>query len=118
MLKTYFGMFSTVPKYYKNVLPLSKSDNAASYNINGFLPYRDKFGRRVYVYRGGKWFPNKVSYDELYSLGYKFIELMSMEPKTQVAGVTMIVDGEGYGMKQFTGVSMTDMKYGLTFMEV
>ena len=46
------------------------------------------------------------------------MELISLEPKTQVAGVTMIMDAEGYGYKQFTSISMTDMKMSFKLMEV
>ena len=46
------------------------------------------------------------------------MELISLEPKTQVAGVTMIMDANGYGYKHFTAISMTDMKMSFKLMEV
>ena len=58
------------------------------------LNLRDKFGRRVYIVRSGAWNPDKVSYGELYSISYKIAEVMALEPKTQIAGCTIIVDGK------------------------
>ena len=54
----------------------------------------------------------------IYSAGYSMMELISLEPKTQVAGVTMIMDANGYGYKHFTAISMTDMKMSFKLMEV
>ena len=54
----------------------------------------------------------------IYSAGYSMMELISLEPKTQVAGVTMIMDANGYGYKHFTGISMSDMKMSFQLMEV
>ena len=54
----------------------------------------------------------------IYSAGYSMMEIISLEPKTQVAGVTMIMDANGYGYKHFTAISMTDMKMSFKLMEV
>ena len=72
--------------------------------------FRDKNGRRVYIFRPGNWEPSKISFGMLYSVAYSMMELMSLEPKTQVAGVTMIMDANGYGYKHFSSLSMSDMK--------
>ena len=54
----------------------------------------------------------------LYSVVYSMWELISLEPKSQVAGVTMVIDANGYGYKHFTAISMTDMKMSFKLMEV
>ena len=51
-------------------------------------------------------------------MGFKIVEVMALEPKTQVAGVTILVDGKGYGMKQFAGMSIADVKLMMMSMEV
>ena len=90
-----------------------------SYLTLNFLPFlRDKHGRRVYIWKAGRWEPNKIPYGMIYSAGYSMMELISLEPKTQVAGVTMIMDANGYGYKHFTGISMSDMKMSFQLMEV
>jgi hypothetical protein len=37
-------------------------------------------------------------------------EILAMEPKTQVSGITAIVNGEGFGWKQFRNCSFEDMR--------
>ena len=54
----------------------------------------------------------------IYSAGYSMMELISLEPKTQVAGVTMIMDASGYGYKHFSSLSMADMKMMTKLAEV
>ena len=51
-------------------------------------------------------------------MGLKIVEVLALEPKTQVAGVTIICDGKGYGMKQFAGMSVADVKLMMMSMEV
>ena len=72
----------------------------------------------MYIYRSGKWNPDQVPYAEMYSMGIKIVEVLALEPKTQVAGVTIICDGMGYGMKQFAGMSIADVKLMMMSMEV
>ena len=67
---------------------------------------RDKHGRRVYIYRSGKWDPDKVNFEQGFAVGYKILEMVSLEPKTQVAGITAVFDGKGFGFKQFSSVSL------------
>ena len=82
------------------------------------LQFRDRNGRRVYMFRLGKWEPSKISFGMLYSVVYSMWELISLEPKSQVAGVTMVIDANGYGYKHFTAISMTDMKMSFKLLEV
>ena len=60
------------------------------------LPYRDKHGRRVYIYRSGVWNPETVTFEQGFATGYKILEMVSLEPKTQ-AEATL------YGMKLSLG---------------
>jgi hypothetical protein len=45
--------------------------------------FRDKHGRRIYIYRSGKWNPDHVNFEQGFAVGYKILELASLEPKTQ-----------------------------------
>ncbi len=54
------------------------------------LPWRDRHGRRVYVYRAGRWNPDRFTFAQCFKLGYMLSEMVAMEPKTQVA-LTLIV---------------------------
>ena len=54
----------------------------------------------------------------MHSMGIKIVEVLGLEPKTQVAGITVICDGKGYGWKQFVGMSIADIKLMMMSMEV
>ena len=56
-----------------------------SHTLNHFLSIsRDKHGRRVYIYRSGVWNPETVTFEQGFATGYKILEMVSLEPKTQV----------------------------------
>ena len=55
------------------------------------LPYRDKHGRRVYIYRSGVWNPETVTFEQGFATGYKILEMVSLEPKTQVGTTSQFV---------------------------
>jgi len=117
VLHSYLSVYKLCPHYYEDMLPMGKNDKAYKAQINMTLLHRDKYGRRVYIWKAGRWEPNKIPYGMIYSAGYSMMELISLEPKTQVAGVTMIMDANGYGYKHFTAISMTDMKMSFKLME-
>ena len=75
---------------------------------------RDKFGRRVYIFRlgeknhqvfnlnfryPGQWDPDTVPVEEFYASAYVLLELVAREVKTQIAGVTVVSDVSGFGFK-------------------
>lgn len=49
--------------------------------IHLMLQHRDQHGRRVYIYRPGRWNPDKVSFDDVFCCGYALSELVSLETK-------------------------------------
>ena len=49
------------------------------------LPYRTKDGRRVVICSVGKWNPSKASIHELLLVFFPLLELIALEPKTQVS---------------------------------
>ena len=48
------------------------------------LPYRAKDGRRIMICCVGKWNPSKASIHELLLTFYALLEVIALEPKTQV----------------------------------
>ena len=45
------------------------------------LEHRDQHGRRVYIFRPGKWDPDKVSVYDVFCGGYAMSQMVSMETK-------------------------------------
>ncbi|XP_049775676.1 alpha-tocopherol transfer protein-like [Schistocerca cancellata] len=65
------------------------------------LPNRDQHGRRILlIHAGRRWKPSECSLDELYCCVMLFLEIAVSEPRTQIAGVTVILDLEGLSMTQ------------------
>lgn len=79
--------------------------------------FRDKHGRRVYVYRPGKWDPDKVNFCDVFCGGYMLCEMVSREEKTQIAGVTCVADGSNFGFKQFRNTGFNDLKWSAAFIQ-
>ena len=48
------------------------------------LPQRDQLGRRIAYMWFAVWDPPRLSFAELYPGGYMLLEMMALEPKTQV----------------------------------
>lgn len=74
--------------------------------------------RRVYLYRPGKWNPDKASFNDVFCFGAMLCELVGLEPKTQIAGVTTIADAGGFGFKQFRQFGIEDAKNSAAFIQV
>ena len=45
------------------------------------MEQRDQYGRRVYIFRPGKWDPDKVSVYDVFCGGYAMSQMVSMETK-------------------------------------
>ena len=59
-----------------------------------------------------------ISSFQLLSLVYKVLSVIAMEPKTQIAGVTVIVDCAGFGYHQFKNLSFDDVRIVSMFAQV
>jgi len=73
-------------------------------------PYRDQHGRRVLLLRLGKWNPETISSKQLYTATSHLFQMMSFEPKTQVSGIVIMCDLEGFGLKQLGALGLEEMK--------
>ena len=86
--------------------------------MHTMLQHRDKYGRRVYIWRPGQWNPDKVNIYDCYCAGYMLCEMAAREPMTQVCGVTVVTDAQNFGFKQFRQFSVQHLKAFTTFMQV
>ena len=75
-----------------------------------FYYIRDKFGRRVFLFRAGVWDPCAVSLSDIFAANYICLELMAREPKTQIAGLVMVVDMSGLTFNHIMNVSSEYVK--------
>ncbi|XP_045214132.1 alpha-tocopherol transfer protein-like isoform X2 [Mercenaria mercenaria] len=89
---------------FKDMRP-SSVKHVLEAGVTGELPNRDKLGRRVMVFRPGKWDPSKFPITDMFKTNfmtlYKFIE----DEETQIKGVVVIFDMNGMGFGQITHLS-------------
>ena len=90
---------------YKSSLP-SSCITTFSHQIQTVLQHRDTQARRVFIFRVGCWDPASVSKEDLFSANYLCLELMAREPRTQISGITALVDMEGLSWSHWMQMSM------------
>ena len=61
---------------------------------------------------------DKVSMQTMFACGYALLEMVSVEEKTQIAGVTCVCDASNFGFKHMRNISIEDMKYLALFGQV
>ena len=79
----------TVSEYVCTIIPecLLPLNRVYKEELDIIMPYRAKDGRRIMICCVGKWNPSKASIHELLLTFYALLELIALEPKTQVIGV-------------------------------
>jgi len=119
VMKNYFKLLETSPDIFQNSANLEKLVKTTfSQQIHCMLPHRDKYGRRVYVFRPGRWDPNKIPFVDVFCVGYLLSEMVVREEETQIAGLTAIVDATGFGFKHLRAIGMEDGKKMASFFNI
>ena len=118
ILINYIQQFKNGPKYSKNVTNMEVIRRVYDDKVGTLLPHRDKYGRRVYFYRPGKWNPDTVSLEDVFCAGYMLCEAAAREPMSQVCGCTVICDAANFGFKQLRQFAIEDIKAFSSFMQV
>ena len=81
VLKNCLSMMTDNPQYFAASNPPVRLDYVFQQQIHNMLEHRDQYGRRVYIYRPGKWNPDKVGFNEVFCVGYALSELVALETK-------------------------------------
>jgi len=77
---------------------------------------RDQHGRRVFIFRLGQWCPDEISSKEFFTAAYTLFELVAEEEKTQIAGVTVVADIAGFGLKHLKNLGMDELQALCNFL--
>jgi len=117
IIKSLIREYRVTPNLFKDLLPLSKGEKVFRQNFGSVLPFRDQRGRRHFLIIAGNWDPSEVSFDEAWSALYKTIELISLEPKTQVAGCSVIIDASGFSMRHFLAIKLEHQRAVVNFVQ-
>ena len=118
ILTNYVKQAFQYPKYSKSSTNMEVIQKVFEDQVGALLQHRDKYGRRIYLYRPGKWNPDRVSIYDCYCAGYMLCELAAREPMSQVCGCTVITDAASFGFKQLRQFSIEDIKCFSSFMQV
>merc|ERR1712012_1334141 len=84
VMKNYFMLKMNSSRYFEGSTQLERLvTEVFSQKIHCMLPYRDHHGRRIYVFRPGRWDPAKVPFFDMFCVGYMLSELVIREERTQ-----------------------------------
>ena len=57
-------------------------------------------------FRLGQWDPAVASSQELFTAAFTLFELLALEEKTQIAGITIVLDVSGFGFQHLKSVEI------------
>ena len=106
------------PQYYSSSLLPDDIQRVFDEKIHTVLPFRDKYGRRVFVWRPGKWNPASINFTDCYCAMYMLCEMIALETQTQINGCTVVCDGGGIGFKQLSSMGIEDIRNCANFIQV
>ena len=118
ILNNYVRLMRDHPKYYATKVRPGWAQKVYEEKIHTVLPERDKFKRRVFIWRPGKWNPDNISFTDCYCAMYMLCEMMAIEPLTQIHGCTVVCDGSGIGLKQLKSMCLEDIRNSANFAQV
>merc|ERR1719431_512764 len=95
ILKTYMSLGEEYQAYCVRAVP-TLLDKVWEADINCMLERRDQYGRRVFIYRLGRWDPDTVPLEDFFASSYVLLELVAREVRTQIAGITIVNDLSGF----------------------
>lgn len=102
LMKRFYQFRVNHPRLCDDLLP-SKERNVLVSDVFLPMPDRTKDGCRVLLIQAGKkWNPKKVTTDELFKAAMLSLGAAMAEPKTQVAGVHVVLDMHGFSLSQVT----------------
>ena len=118
ILINYILLMRDHPEYYSSSLLPADIQRVFDEKIHTVLPFRDKYGRRVFVWRPGKWNPASINFTDCYCAMYMLCEMIALEPQTQINGCTVVCDGGGIGFKQLSSMGIEDIRNCANFIQV
>ncbi|XP_070568209.1 alpha-tocopherol transfer protein-like [Ptychodera flava] len=113
-LVRYYDIRQEYPDIFDD-LSVEKLKHVWEAGLEGMFPGKDKLGRRVGVFRPGKWDPDICSSKDMFKASILTIEKMLEDEETQINGLVFIGDFADYSMKQavHSGPSMAKLNMSL-----
>ncbi|CAN7936960.1 unnamed protein product, partial [Ixodes hexagonus] len=114
-IKNYYRNRAVYAASFSGLTPSSVKQEAKSLHI--VMPERDVSGRLVLLTRIGAWMPESVSYEEFQQAGVMCLDHMANDPSSQMAGISYVVDFEGYTTNKMFSCNLSLMKRGLHYLQ-
>jgi len=102
-------------KYVEKSIP-SKLTTVWEAKLNTVLQTRDRFGRRIVILNLGRWDPSAISVEEWFASTFVLLEVLTKEVKTQIAGITIILDCSGFGLTHIKSLGVNEIRLASAFL--
>jgi len=115
ILTKFYSLGVDYKQYVRHSIP-SKLDHVWSAVVNSVSQTRDQFGRRVVILKLGKWDPDLIPVEEWFASTFVLLEVLTKETKTQIAGLTMLLDCEGFSFKHIRNLGVNEVRLASAFL--
>eukprot|EP00092_Neocalanus_flemingeri_P021564 GFUD01023389.1.p1 GENE.GFUD01023389.1~~GFUD01023389.1.p1 ORF type:complete len:299 (+),score=62.38 GFUD01023389.1:109-1005(+) len=110
LLRSFWMFGKDFPECVKSSLP-SKLENVWDKKFISCNPVRDNLGRRIVtIHRMGSWDPAAISPEQFLALAHTVLEMISREPKTQIAGMILLLNADGFSFKHLRYFGINQMQ--------
>lgn len=117
LIKRHYRFYQTYPHIFINLIP-SKDNIPICSNLIYPLPLRNKEGSRTLLLEAGKkWKPKIVPFDMYFRSLLLLMIIASTEYKTQIGGIRIIIDAEGFPLTHVTYLTPSYAKMALDFIQ-
>ncbi|KAF5300287.1 hypothetical protein FQA39_LY11144 [Lamprigera yunnana] len=116
LMKRYYKFKYKHPELSSNLMPITIKHVLES-DVIAFIPVRLDNGCRMMVIDIAKWNVKEVSVNDLFRTIMLILEVGMIEPKTQVAGVHVLLDMNGLSLSQVWQFTPTFAKTVLEFVQ-
>ncbi|XP_065226855.1 alpha-tocopherol transfer protein-like [Planococcus citri] len=99
LLKQYFTVRKNNPALFSDLLP-SKHSKLLDMGAQAVLNERDANGSKIYVFRLKNCDMTAITVEDIFKTNLIALEILSLEPETQIAGMTALIDLNGFTVKQ------------------
>lgn len=99
LLQNYLKMKNNHADLMSN-LQLPSLQKCLNLQLQSVCKSRDRDGRRIFVFRAGRWDPNTCSLDEIFRCNVFCLQRLVSETETQDKGIVAIVDMNNFGFHQ------------------
>ncbi|XP_046438130.1 alpha-tocopherol transfer protein-like [Daphnia pulex] len=98
-LKNYLKMVKNYPELFTN-LSAFKLRFQLKEQLQLVYKSRDKQGRRIFIFRAGRWNPKECSLDDIFRCNLFCLQQLASNLDSQINGIVAIVDLENLGLHQ------------------